>query len=72
MKAEAPMFGKNSEEETYRMGQIAERYIVNTNSTKQTLFTATIRLDNKEVYIEKKEFTMIDLIALVGGLGTSI
>ena len=72
MKAEAPMFGKNSEEETYRMGQIAERYIVNINSTKQTLFTATIRLDNKEVYIEKKEFTMIDLIALVGGLGTSI
>ena len=51
------------------MGQIAERYIAN---KKKTLFTATIRLDNKEVYIEKKEFTMIDLIALVGGLGASI
>ena len=39
---------------------------------KTTVFKATIRLDYKEVHIDKKEFGFLELLVKVGGLSTML
>jgi len=53
------------------MGEIKREYTQKA-ANETTLFKIVFRLDNKKILIEKQEFTLTDLLASIGGLGTAV